>query len=123
MAKRRKKSRSGSRTGDPVDPGATELGETREADPLVMPPWPTAQCPDDEAVERQRFESAWEAFRRGDFRRCRREAAALAADARSEEVRLRANALSSRLEVDPLALGVAAGALLLLLIILVLTYS
>ena len=76
-----------------------------------------------EAAERLRYEQAWEAFVRGDFRHCRAEAATLAAEADTEEVRLRALALGSRLELDPLGLAVAAGALLLLLVTLIVIFG
>jgi len=130
MAKRSKKARStqktkaGSRSGsgasrpaDAVDPaGPTE-------DPLALQAWDTPSNSPEEAEERVHFEQAWEAFCRGDFRRCRAEATRLAADAASGEVRRRARSLLDRMRVDPLALAMAAGALALVLLAVVWTFA
>ena len=125
MAKRKRSRSSGEATsGRAGDPSASSDEKTEaEADPLDMPTWPTAGCPEEEVGERQRFEQAWAAFRAGNFHACRLEATALAKDATSEEVRLRAYALEERLRADPLAIAVATGAFLLLVTAIVATFG
>ncbi len=129
MAKRKKKAhrasdksgkgRRGSKATDPESASATE----DLADPLAMPPWDKDAASPEEAEERTRFEQTWQDFRLGDFRRCRADAATLAADATSGEVRRRAGALLERMRVDPLALGMAAAALALLLTAVIWTFA
>lgn len=113
MAKRRKKAR----------PAEGTHAEGRIGDPLALQAWAQKSSSPEEAEERARFDQAWEAFRRGDFRRCRAEATRLAADANSTEVRRRARALVDKLRVDPLALGMAAVALALLLMTVIWTFA
>jgi len=131
MAKRKKKARrvtkksaqprSGSRPSDREQGEGASPDEA--ADPLAMPPWAGGAASPEEAEERARFERVWQDFRQGDFRRCRSGAAALAADAASGEVRRRARALPERMRVDPLALGMAAVALTLLLTAVIWTFA
>lgn len=121
VKRRRKRSSSGAASGAATDSAAGAIPS--EADPLSIPPWPTAGCPEEEVAERERFATAWEAFRAGDFQRCRLEAAALASDATSEEVRLRAHALFERLRPDPLAIVVASSAFLLLVTAIAVTFG
>ncbi len=130
MAKRRKKTPSAGRTRDPLRRGsgspAREDGEATvedTEDPLALPAWSRASSSSEEAQERALFEQAWHAFGRGDFRRCRTEAVLLAEDATSGEVRRRALGLLERMRVDPLALGMAAVALALLLMAVVWTFG
>jgi len=112
--------RSGSATPD-LDSEPGVAGDV--TDPLAHEAWANESASPEEAEERARFDQAWEAFRRGDFRRCRVEATRLAADATSAEVRRRARALVDRLRVDPLALGMAAVALALLLMAVIWTFA
>jgi len=115
MAKRRKKDRRTRETAADAEPQA--------ADPLAFRPWDKAVSSPEEGEEREVFERAWGAFRSGDFRQCRSVAAGLAAEATSGEVRRRAASLLDRMRVDPLALGMAAGALALVLMAVVWTFA
>lgn len=115
MAKRRKKARRTKET-------ATDAQQQPE-DPLALPAWEKAASSPEEGEERELFERAWDAFRAGDFRSCRAVAAGLAAEATNGEVRRRAVDLLDRMRVDPLALGMAAGALALVLMAVVWTFA
>lgn len=115
MAKRRKKARRTQET--------SADGQQQPEDPLALPAWEKAASSPEENEERERFERAWSAFRAGDFRQCRIAAAGLAAEATNGDVRRRAVDLLDRMRVDPLALGVAAGALALVLMAVVWTFA
>jgi hypothetical protein len=116
MAKRRKKSHrapKGAGKGPARDADVEPVVESE--DPLALRPWGQGSSSPEEAQDRALFEQAWDAFRRGDFRQCQVEATRLAEDATSGEVRRRSLLLLDRMRVDPLALGMAAVALSLLL--------
>ncbi len=125
MAKRRKKPRPAPKTPDKNRRGSESPDRDKldSEDPLALPAWDRSSSSPEEADERARFDQTWEAFRRGDFRRCRAEALVLAEDATSGEVRRRALDLLDRMRVDPLALGMAAVALALLLMAVTWTFA
>lgn len=123
MAKRKKKARRASKKSARARAGSAASDPEEAADPLAMPPWDGAAASPEETEERARFEKVWQDFRQGDFRSCRSDAATLAADAASGEVRRRARALQERMRVDPLALGMAAVALALLLTAVIWTFA